>query len=229
MIISNDKTVLYLGVAKTGTVTMQDVLVNYGNNFTRSRHQTFIQIRDRYPDLTDFTAVKVYAMYRDPVERFASAYNYLITKCTGGMYDRFPELFTRMAPPPQLFYKNPADVPAEIQAIAQTITPRMVIESLFQRKWNFDIFSIQCDYWTYCNATILPFSDFDNSAKTIIAAFNGDTSIVIPKLNSADHNVLDNFADADTIDLIKNYYIKDYAFAPDWVPRPAPLTELPIY
>lgn len=219
MIISQDKSSIYLSVAKTGTVTMSKLLKDYGTVYSDTQHITFEKTKFRYPDLTDFNTVKLYAMFRDPVERFASAYYYLIEKCPGAIWTRFPDIFADLGEPPEPFYSNAADVPIEYQQAAKNLKPSRVLLT-GATAWSFPVFRMQYNSWVLGidKLTILPFDDFDNSAKQILTEFGADTTnMQIPQLNASGANLMDCFIDdPEAIPAIKVLYRDDYINAPSW-------------
>ena len=208
MLFSNDLKKLFLGVPKTGTQTALSVLQDYSIPVAKKgmhpEADDCIQIAKRKGHEIAFP-LKIYAIWRDPVDRFKSSLAYLKKTNPRIFLNLFPEKF------------NGIDLPED-----NTISPefKQVLDTINFIDMKPIIYSNiliilrpQLSWLGYGNVTCLPYSDYDNSLRTIMTDFGIDITVDIPRLNVTDTSFIVEPTEQE-LEEIRNFYQYDYAYQP---------------
>lgn len=199
MIRSHDHKTVFFLVPRTGSTTMRTLLRGCGSSVgtLHGRH---------YP------AQHGYAFWRDPVERFISAYSLLRTYPTV-LNKLFPELFNGVALPEPItekaYYALPEYVrdrinnPVDTDTLLRRVERNNIIGFMPQRAW-----------FHQHNMNVLNFHNFDREARRLIGIFGGDTSVEIPVENRKPHFIPDPQISKEFRKGIKHMYRLDYMFDP---------------
>lgn len=198
MIISADKTKVFLAVTKNGSTTVEYLLsqipgvivlndkrVKHGN---RGDLQTQTEINPLVADV-DAQAIECYAFLRNPVDRFFSACNYL-KRFPYALVNLFPEKFKiEDFPIPSNQYERRwtlaewLSMPLALRLRIRGLTaedflniPRGNLGYVMREQW----------HWFESGVTGLRYDDFQNETRRLITAFGGDPTVNIPNLNAAD-------------------------------------------
>lgn len=209
MIFSNDLSTLLLGIPKTGTHSAREALKDHAIIVAEaSRHplvfDSVVLAREKgyFPE---YPIAKVYAIWRDPVERFKSAFAHLKKINPDFFFKKFPDKFVGID-----FVKDEPVSDEFIQAI-NSITTTDVIPYILIEK--IELFKPQ-KFWLKDDVvTCLPFSDYENSMRFIFNEMGVDSTIPIPKLNVS-VGTYDVTLTTEEEEFIRNFYRDDYSYQP---------------
>lgn len=207
MIFSNDLSVLLLGMPKTGTHSAREALKDHALVVAEAgKHpiafDSVLLAREKgyFPE---YPIAKVYAIWRDPVERFKSAFAHMKKTNPDFFFKKFPEKFVGID-----FVKGQPVSNEFIQAINSITTTEIFPYVLIER---IELFKPQ-KFWLKDHVvTCLPFSDYDNSMRIIFNEMGVDNTIPIPKLNVSD-GTYDVTLTAEEEQNIRNFYRDDYYY-----------------
>ena len=133
MLISSDHKTVVLGVPKTGSKTILSVLSSSAG-FVGREHSTYPQLILAAESALNLpindTVEKIYVFWRDPVDRFMSAANFIRSSAVDWLMRRNPELFPDENIP-QMGIKPV--VSNNAKGIAATITPLQIFEDELTR------------------------------------------------------------------------------------------------
>ena len=185
------------------------------------QHYTLESFAIKYPNY-DLSGFKFYGFYRNPIDRFLSAYEHAkwhpelkyiqnilykqITSTPLTMLQKLqgaPSLFKDELKP--LTVSQYFDCLAEIEYVQNnSYTPRL------------NTFTLQKSYLDIPNITLLDFNNFDQEVMNLLANFEYEFTIdvnSVPKKNSAENCVVtkDTLTNIE-VDLIKSKYHEDYEF-----------------
>lgn len=221
MIISNDRKNVMLQVPKNGTLTTKDVLSPYGTWVGNVDYMTGISLAKTRHNITFDDSKKIYAFWRDPVERFISIVNYFRSPKYIKFLMRFrPNFFTEidLLPYKSESLNSPFNPPQEIidacLIAAQSITP----EQIFNDKDLMSTSFISVRQSTFYKSVpqneliIFDFANFEENLRKIAIEFGAPTDIVIPKLNESVH--LTTSLSPELEAQVKEYYAEDYLYKP---------------
>lgn len=200
MIISPDKTKVYLAITKTGSTTVESLLSQIPGTIlldnVRIRHGTMIDLAreihyDPRLEGMDAQAVTYYGFVRNPFDRFFSAANYLkqFPFALGQLFpDKFPE-GSIPTPIPKNDFKRRLSIP---EWNSMTQEQRDAIRNLTAEDFlNIPTYFLgtvmnPLRHWFMYGVEGLRFDDFENETRKLISLFGGDPSVNIPKTNAAD-------------------------------------------
>jgi hypothetical protein len=138
-------------------------------------------------------------------------------KATSALMFLLPEKFPNSVIPHNGWMVDYSSRTIEEQQIIDTISLNDVITNLAYSTLTPYIALQKQSNWlrNTPNLQILPFSDFDNSVRTLYTTFGGTdvASLVIPKLNDSPYSLLLD-SDFETRQMIMNYYQEDYLLSP---------------
>lgn len=203
MLISHDGRTVLLGVPKTGTQTARAVLgpgaVDLaGPRFQHPKWRDVVLQQAVAPD------VRVFAFWRDPLDRLASAIRFHRERIHWSFFSMFPERFRDLEQPPVIpGSAAPADVAERIATIPDT--------EIWQHHLTrgFAIYERQSGWFAAPNLTILPFSEFETEIARLAELF-GVTPGAIPKLNTTGDTTISPALAQEA----RAFYAEDYAFRP---------------
>lgn len=198
MIISPDKTKVFLAITKNGSTTVEyllsqipgvivldDMRVRYGHR-GNLRHE--IEFNPLVADV-DAETVECYAFIRNPVDRFFSACNYL-KRFPYALANLFPEKFSidDFTIPANEFQRRwtlaewlsmPFQLRQRIRGLTATdflSIPREKLGFVMREQW----------HWFETGVTGMRYDDFQNQTRNLISLFGGDPTVNVPNLNAAD-------------------------------------------
>jgi hypothetical protein len=224
MLLSSDRKNIYLGITKTGTHTVRNCLESVSTKIAKpGQHPTFYELTTHKNFETDvisqeeIATCNFYAIWRDPVERFASAVSFVKRKAVGALMFMLPEKFPDSIIPQNNWLVDYSTLPENEQKIIDTIELNDVISKLSVTTVRpYIVFQKQSQWLVNVpNLNILSFANFDNSVRTLYTTFGGTdaSNLVIPKLNSSPNFPLEN-CDSKTRQMIMDYYAEDYSLSP---------------
>jgi len=224
MLLSTDRKNIYLGITKTGTHTVRDCLANLSTQISKpGAHPTYVELVSHEFHRTDvitpeeIATCNFYAMWRDPVERFASAVSFMKRKATSALMFLLPEKFPNSVIPHNGWMVDYSSRTTEEQQIIDTISLNDVITNLSSSTLTPYIVLQRQSNWLQNtpNLQILPFSDFESSVRTLYTVFGGvdALNLIVPKLNSSPDSLLTD-CDFATRQMIMDYYQEDYSYEP---------------
>jgi hypothetical protein len=225
MIISNDLKSIYIGSPKTGSRTALSLLRNYGtvlgDHLTLS--QSFYEATKKIDNFDYQVVENVYAFWRDPVDKFISAVNFLRGNRPATLLLKNPEWFS------QFDYSNSitttengfqiidhTGVTAEMKAAATCITPEQIFESHVNGKINdanktYMVLEKQSS-WIWHGFNTLYYADFDTGMRVVMDSFGVPENTTIPVLNSSES--LTTSLSPELEAKVKAYYAEDYQLKP---------------
>jgi hypothetical protein len=161
-------------VVNGGHITYQEVYLALGD--------------DGYP---------VFSFYRCPVERFMSAYNYIVSEwhLIWGNYPISPEIM------------------AKAQAEIQELTPEDILDVMVrvERGPVMDLSRLQTK-WLVPKVQLLDFRDFDAELVRLATSMGLDPPAHVPHNNKGVTKFCADDLSPETIDRIKQHYAQDYEF-----------------
>jgi hypothetical protein len=198
MIISPDKTKVFLAVTKNGSTTVEYLLsqipgviyldhmrVKHGD---RGTLQTQTEINPLVADVNAQT-IECYAFIRNPVDRFFSACNYL-KRFPYSLVNLFPEKFSVEE------FSIPTNDPPRQWSLAEWLSMPLSLRTRIRNLTIEDFLSIpeyklgyvirEQSHWFDLGTTGLRYDDFQNEVRRLITLFGGDPTVNIPNLNAAD-------------------------------------------
>lgn len=204
---------------------MRKLLKPYGIQFPQhhgTRSVFEFEYTQAFPDLVDnLRNIKIYAFWRDPVDRYLSAINY------AKLYPRalitlFPELFgegmecdlTKLELSVKLNDANWNKIP---QKHREKIINPMDDADIFMRVFNNadNLTFMRQVEWYLGNMTILDFHDYENEARKLLTIFGADAeSITIPRDNARAPFIPPTTLDERLRTTIEQYYVDDLGFNP---------------
>lgn len=213
MIVSIQKGFCIFLNPKTGTTTLYDIFKDKPYvDYAVQDHLDYRDLKVKYPDADN---IALYAFYRNPVDRFISAYSF-------AMENRSFILASRM----YNYYIDPEHVNAfntntGLNDEQMDRVRALSIKEIFTHKdfklimsLLFDIspvFLPQVNWLDYEGMNLLNFEHFEDEVKKLLTLYD-DSDIVpeIPKLNAVEP-AYRNLTQEET-DLIKSLYERDYQF-----------------
>jgi hypothetical protein len=198
MIISPDKTKVFLAITKNGSTTVEYLLSQIPGvihlNDMRIRHgdrgdlQHQTEINPLVADV-DAQTVECFAFIRNPADRFFSACNYL-KRFPYALVNLFPEKFRieEFTIPTNEFQRRWTlaewlSMPLALRTRIRNLTaedfisiPEQKLGYVMREQW----------HWFQLGTTGLRYDDFQNETRRLIGIFGGDTTVNIPNLNAAD-------------------------------------------
>lgn len=225
MICSQPKKICIMLPPKNGCMTLESIFNKVHDidiiAINTKQHYTLESFAAKYPNY-DLTGFAFYGFYRNPIDRFLSAYEHAkwhpelsyiqtilykqitstplttVQKLQGG-----PALFKSDLKP--LTVARYFDCLPEIEYVqANSYTPRL------------DTFTLQKSYLDIPNITLLDFNNFNQEVVNLLTNFEYEFTIdvnSVPKKNAAENRIVtkDTLTQIE-IDLIKNKYSEDYEF-----------------
>lgn len=232
MIISRDKTIMVIGVPKTGTRSTLKFLSEYGTTllFTEAgknpgHHITYTQSCENcesqapfgVPGFNRANIEKVYIFWRDPVERFISAVNHIRNVRKYRYFlrhkrDWFPGVdFT--------YFLNPMkgvlgeEFWTAVDIIAKQITPEQIFGDA--QILSVEHFRPQGDWYKDIPSDklfVLDFANFEQNLRIIGNDFGVPADAIVPKINESIK--LTTSLSPELEAQVRAYYAEDYKFKP---------------
>jgi hypothetical protein len=138
-------------------------------------------------------------------------------RATSALMFLLPEKFPHSVIPHNGWMVDYSSRTTEEQEIIDTISLNDVITNLASSTLTPYIVLQRQSNWlrNTPNLQILPFSDFDNSVRTLYTVFGGvdAQNLIVPKLNSSPDSLLTD-CDSTTRQMIMDYYQEDYSYEP---------------
>ena len=200
---------------KTGTMTLAKIFAQHSDLRVVHEHNVLSVLSRKV--LEDYPNYKVYSFYRDPVDRFISAFNYysktdLIPGFTNYMAllyrDKKVPLFTN------LYSKSIDELKESVQdlTISEFINPKdpRIYDCVMRMDCSF-LLEKQVSFCNHPNITLLDFNNYEENVRLLLNEFELDSNIDIPHLNIVDKDEHSLLTSAD-IDKIKQIYKDDYEF-----------------
>lgn len=228
MIVSNDKKYFFIANPKTGTRTALDVLKSHGIYLADHPHVSaaigMFQMKD--PTFDYHAIEKIYVFWRDPVDRFISAVNFL-RSARGG-----PELLRRNREWfPDVEIKDPVipirgsgitkiEMTDAILEMLAAITPEQIFNDEMERvspPHNKQIFHVLQKQGLWLTGSdkmvILDYANFEHNLKLVASDFGIDcANLIVPVLNKSTQ--LTTSLSPELEARVQEYYFKDYNFQP---------------
>lgn len=224
MIVSNDKKCFFIANPKTGTRTVFDVIK--GNGIFLGEHPRVAQTIGSFKLLDptfDYAAIeKVYVFWRDPVERFISAVNFLRSSSGGGALLRrnrswFPSV-TLADPelPEPMTPLTKITITDEILSLLEAVTPEQIFEDEMARLASpcpsglFHVLQKQSLWMDGSDKmVVLNYANFEANLKRVAADFGVDCgNLVVPVLNKSPPITTSLSANLEA--QVRRYYAEDY-------------------
>lgn len=223
MIISLDRQTMFIGVPKNGSQTARAVLGQIGVDLVgeMGRHPTVsesIRLAEAKLPGEMIAPTKIYAFWRDPVERFCSAVEFHKRCVPNSFIQLFPERFVGIEPHPGWFETDPEGVGPELRTLIEGIPPLDILAALppppipgvtFQpRGGNLSFYRPQSEWLDHPGATVLPFADYEAGLREVVDQFGGDgASVVMPQINAAAGPL--PALTKDEVEAVRTYYTGD--------------------
>lgn len=221
MILNETTRTLFMEVPKTGSTTIRIAYVSLHGDQKYERTWTHIRLDElprafakMYPEfnLSDFTQ---YAFYRDPVERFVSAWRYSVGQWERARLQesqtRF-SVYVRTAALFHLLWNTPFDEAAKPSL--NDVTLDQMLDAL-ESKVVFptgDLFTPQSCYINE-NTVLLNFANYAEEYPRIAALLDIPTELPdhLSNLNASDSSQYLGAVTPEQVQRIKTYYADDYA------------------
>ncbi len=201
MIISHDRQTLFIGVPKNGSQTARAVLGQIGVDLVgeMGRHPSVTEAirlaEARFPGEA-IAPTAIYAFWRDPVERFCSAFEFHKRCLPNSFMQLFPDRFVGIEPHPRWFETDPGAVAADLRAVINAVAPVEILAalppppvpgvSLQPRGGNLSFYRPQSEWLGGTAVTILPFAEYEAGLRQLVDQFGGGgASVEIPQINAA--------------------------------------------
>lgn len=224
MICSSTKKICIMLPPKNGCITLESIFNKVQEvdliAIDIKQHYTLESFAIKYPNY-DLTGFSFYGFYRNPIDRFLSAYEHA---------KWHPEL----AYIQNVLYKEISSEPMTliqkirgIESIKPLLKPLTVaqyfdclleIEDVRNNSYNgkLNTFTLQKSYLDMPNITLLDFNNFDQEVINLLTNFEYEFTMdvnSVPKKNAAEGRVVtkDTLTQIE-VDLIKNKYSEDYEF-----------------
>ncbi len=225
MIISHDLKTLCIGVPKNGSQTARAVLGQLGVDLVgeMGRHPKVpeaIRLAEALFPGEVIAPTAIYAVWRDPVERFRSAVEFHKRCLPNSFIELFPERFADIKPHPTWFEANPGAVAPDFRVLIEAISPLDILTVLSppavpsafsqQRGDYLSFYRPQSEWLDKLGVTILPFVEYEAGIREVFDTFGGDvSSVYIPKINSAAKSlpILSRLEEK----LVSAYYMIDFS------------------
>jgi hypothetical protein len=185
------------------------------------QHYTLESFAIKYPNY-DLFGFKFYGFYRNPIDRFLSAYEHAKWHPELAYIQNI--LYKKITPEPLTMLQNLRGGPALFTSdfkplrVTQYFDCLPEIEYIQNNSYNqkLNTFTTQKSYLDIPNITLLDFNNFDQEVINLLTNFEYDFTIdvnSVPKKNAAEDRVVtkDTLTQIE-IDLIKNKYSEDYEF-----------------
>jgi len=224
MIISHDCQTLFIGAPKNGSQTARAVLGQIGVDLVgeMGRHPSVTEAirlaEARFPGEA-IAPAKIYAFWRDPVERFCSAVEFHKGCLPNSFIQLFPDRFVGIAPHPRWFEPDPNAIDLDMRAVIDSVPPLDILAALppplvpgvlrQPRSGNLSFYRLQSEWLDDPRVTVLPFADYEAGLREIVDWFGGDgVSVEIPLINAAAGPLYElNMYEAEAV---RAYYAGDF-------------------
>ena len=184
------------------------------------QHYTLESFAIKYPDY-DLSGFKFYGFYRNPIDRFLSAYEH--AKWNPELAYIQNILYKEVSPEPMTLIQKIRGFDS-INPLLKSLTVSQYFDNLAEIEYvlinsyneKLNTFATQKSYLDIPNITLLDFNNFDQEVINLLTNFRYEFTInvnSIPKKNAAEDRVVtkDTLTQIE-IDLIKNKYSEDYEF-----------------
>jgi len=184
------------------------------------QHYTLESFAIKYPDY-DLTGFSFYGFYRNPIDRFLSAYEH--AKWHPELAYIQNVLYKEVSSEPMTLIQKlrglePIKPLLKPLTVAQYFDRLAEIEDVRNNSYNgrLNTFTTQKSYLDIPNITLLDFNNFDQEVINLLTNFKYEFTInvdSVPKQNAAEGRVVtkDTLTQIE-VDLIKNKYSEDYEF-----------------
>ena len=225
MIISNDLKSVYLSAPKTGSRTANAILKNYGtivgDHLTAT--ETLMACGRKIKDFNYQTVENIYVFWRDPVDRFISAVNFLRANRPVIIITKNPEWFREFDCSKLITTSNTGHqtfdyslLTPEMCAAVKAITPEQIFDAHIDAKMNNPnasyAFLDKQSKWIQEGLNILDYADFDANMRIVMDSFGVPANTAIPVLNSSES--LTTSLSPKLEAKVKAYYAEDYQLKP---------------
>lgn len=224
MLLSLNKKLLFLAVPKTGSRSVVNLLRPNALSLKTiydTDHLTYTKCRENVEqNSVDFNMSDietVYLFYRDPVDRFISAVNYIRTiKNTTNTHllrkkaSWFPGIDYSWYINANGVKPLPEDLLAAVNSMASTITPEQIFAD--EEIMSMVFFKPQYHWHTDVppsKLSVLNFSNFEQNVRTLATQFGLAEDVAIPRLNES--NKITTSLSPEFEAEIRAYYAADYA------------------
>lgn len=214
MIVSIDKKFCIFLNPKTGTTTLCDIFENKPYvDFAIHEHMDYTDFIAKYPTEKD---IVLYSFYRNPVDRFISAYSYALNSPACLAASRIYTHYINSA------HLNPFNTSATLTQEQLEEVKALSLKDIFTHQNAKSILRLLSDvtpglflpqvaWLDYEGINLLNFDCFEDEVKKILTlAQDSDILHQIPKLNAVDP-VYTSVTEEEA-ELIKSMYQKDYEF-----------------
>lgn len=209
MLFSKDLTKLLLGIPKTGSNSAYEAMKNDTVVICDERQHPRIYESVRLAKIKGYEAEypvqEVYAFWRDPVDRFKSSLAYFKQTNPRFFYTQFSEKFIGIDLP------EDNTISPEFKAVLDTINFSEMYPYVFSEK--ILLFVPQAVWLRDVPVTVLPFSDYENSMRTLFDIFGVNADTPIPQLNVSDASFLLPLTKEEE-ERVRVFYQFDYAYQP---------------
>lgn len=227
MIISNDKKYIFIANPKTGTRSVYNTIksngISLGEHFLPA--QFIVSFKTKDPSFDYAGIEKVYVFWRDPVERFISAVNFLRGIGGGSLVRRnlsmFPNITVKDSGIP-----TPGVMPEKIiiddesRNILEAITPEHIFNdemSIINSENPTGLLHVlfkQSKWMTGSDKmVILDYANFENNLKLVASDFGIDcANLTVPVLNQSTKFTTSLSPELEA--RVREYYAEDYNFQP---------------
>lgn len=217
MIISHQRKVILFSLPRTGTMTLRTAARNANGKFDHIsyNHYNYDELRENvkgrdnfgFGSTSNLDSYEMYTFYRDPFDRLKSGLNLLRR---GRLHSRTIHAFYGWKYPVSCASRvDYNELHPELQRAIDAIP---YYENFKRLKWFWNGGPMGRGHFGFIEGPVqaLPFSDFDNSARRVLARLGTPITGPLPQVGSAPYD-----PEKDRLSPTEEKAIKDY-FAPDY-------------
>lgn len=230
MLISTNHRIVVLGVPKTGTRTIKNILAAYSISLKEHAEysQTVVTAMQTVTGFSPLEVEKIYVFWRDPVKRFISIVNHFRSPkhipflirhkpqwFEGVSLSAYTTLYDRLPYPGMpTFPPLPQEVIDQCLIAAEGISPEQIFADDFLRSGH--VVSCRQTFWHRTapkdKLVVLDFDQFDAGVRRIAADFGLPADTPIPVVNES--RKLTTTLSPELEAAVRAYYADDYALKP---------------
>lgn len=225
MIVSNDLKSIYIAAPKSGSRTAEFLLKDYGtfvgDHLTAT--QTLSAAQREIEGFDYKTVENFFVFWRDPIDKFLSAVNFLRSKRPSHVLLKNPEWFTQFDYSQYIKTTNTglkifdiAGLSPELKAAVEAITPEQLLDAHIEAKRtgvgeSYMVLDKQ-SHWIQPGLNVLDYANFDTNMRTVMDAFGVPANKEIPVMNTSDK--LTTTLTTELEIKVREYYAEDFELKP---------------